>query len=257
MVAKPKEVLLLIIEISGYTERIIGSRTALNHARFIISELMKTVMKSAGAPFELSYRVGDAALFYALKEGNPIPWLTAIPAVKKMLPSMFETFRQKALELQHSATCICGACSKADRLRLKIMVHTGEALFYKKGGSYELSGNDVTAIEWLLRNSPKSGEFILFSQKAYEELEGADSGMAAVDGVTNCDEAGEIKTMTHYPYGVQPETQETMPLPIEEEEKKKYSRAGYRLKRAASMALAAAGGFFWRKKTGYRNLPVT
>ena len=74
--------------------------------------------------------------------------------ISEKLLTFTDAFRQKIIELTASNTCYCNACQNIAELQLKVVVHTGEALFYEINGLEELAGPDVIIVHrlWTLDN---------------------------------------------------------------------------------------------------------
>jgi hypothetical protein len=62
------------------------------------------------------------------------------------------------------------ACVNIGGLRLKAIVHTGTATFYKIGDFTELARVDVIIVHRLLKNSVKLQEYILLTEAAFQEI---------------------------------------------------------------------------------------
>ena len=61
-------------------------------------------------------------------------------------------------------------CKNFDQLKLKIVVHSGEALFHQIGGFPDISSVDVILVHRLLKNSIKSDEYVLMTEAAYRDI---------------------------------------------------------------------------------------
>ncbi|MEK7475707.1 MAG: DUF2652 domain-containing protein [Candidatus Coatesbacteria bacterium] len=255
--AKPREVILMVADISGYTHFMVSNRDTLGHAHVVISELIKTIIREIRIPLQVSKLEGDAVFLYAMKAGGGMPWEERKKRIRGKLFSFFKAFRARALELQHSGACACGACANADRLRLKAVVHSGSAIRAKLGRYEELTGVDVIVLHRLLKNSLKSHEYILFTEGAYRDLGYLPGELAVVDGTEHYDDVGDVKVKVNYPYGAPPdEAADTAPLPIDEADRKRYSSRFYRIKNMIpKMITMYALKWGLRKEPEYRNLP--
>lgn len=69
---KEKEVVLTIADISGYTEYLLSTQTALLHAQTIINELIESIIEQVQIPLKVAKLGGDAVFLYASHEGNDI-----------------------------------------------------------------------------------------------------------------------------------------------------------------------------------------
>lgn len=103
----------------------------------------KTIIKEVEIPLEVSKLEGDA-IFLSVKKDSEIFTHDDIRKITgEKLILFFETFHEQLQELTSNTSCTCGACSNVHALRLKVVVHSGEALFYQIHHFNELSGTDV------------------------------------------------------------------------------------------------------------------
>lgn len=163
-----REVVLLLADISGYTQYVTANRTALEHSQVLIGELLGAVIAEARVPLDVAKVEGDAVFLYAVKSGPE--WEQTLGRVRGRLGAFFEAFRQRLSELRETITCNCSMCAHVDQLRLKLIVHTGEALFTRVGGYRELLGVDVVAAHKLLKNGVPETEYLLATEEAAAEL---------------------------------------------------------------------------------------
>ena len=73
------------------------------------------------------------------------------------------------------------AIEHIEKLRLKLVVHSGEALFHQILGFQELAGVDVIIVHRLLKNSVEADQYLLM-QRGEIVMRGRGKDMAA-DGV--------------------------------------------------------------------------
>ena len=83
---------------------------------------------------------------------------------------VFEVFNNKVAELRAYSICKCDACANIDHLRIKVIVHSGEALFHKIRTFYELAGVDVITVHRLLKNSIHADQYLLMTERATRDL---------------------------------------------------------------------------------------
>ena len=94
--------------------------------------------------------------------------------------------------------CNCDACEGTDRLRLKVIVHIGEVLFYKIADFSKLSGPDVILIHRLLKNSIGSDEYLLMTERAYTEFNQY-KHFNVERRVEKYEDIGKVDIYVHYP----------------------------------------------------------
>ncbi len=198
MESKEKNVLLIIADISGYTKFMITNRSEMVHSQVIITELTKTIIKQVEIPLEVSKLEGDAVFFYAVKKDNELSWEDVKKKTGEKLIKFFEVFSEKIVELNESNICDCNACKNIKKLKLKIVVHSGEVLFYWIGRFFELSGVAVIIVHRLLKNSVKSDRYILMTEPAYNDID-FPRKIEVIRGEEIYDEIGIIKTCIYFP----------------------------------------------------------
>lgn len=164
-----KNVLLLLAEISDYTRFMTSREKALAHSQMIISELLNAVLEQVELPLTVAKLEGDAVFLYAVRDGSAA-WAEARTALRDKLRSFFKNFAHKVAELERMSICQCEACANIDKLRVKVIVHSGKALLYQIGPFTELSGADVIIVHRLLKNSVAADEYILLTEAAYQDF---------------------------------------------------------------------------------------
>ena len=165
-----RDVILMIADISGYTKFLVENQMELSHAQVIINELTKTIIEEVKIPLEVSKLEGDAVFFFAVKDNDASRWDETRRPIGQKLLLFFEKFSDKLYELKESNTCQCNVCTHVDMLNLKIIVHSGRALFYRLDRFVELSGVDVIIVHRLLKNSLKSDRYILMTEQGNRDI---------------------------------------------------------------------------------------
>ncbi len=193
-----KKVLLLIADISGYTRFMTSSSMEIEHSQRIISGLLNSVIEQIQLPLEIAKLEGDAVFLFADKQTDAFLWEQTRKTIGSKLLSFFDAFHVKLAGLVAMLDCDCGACSNANLLKLKIVVHSGEALFYQIQGFRELSGKDVILIHRLLKNSADQNEYILMTEAAFSDIE-FPVEVVLKQNSEKYEHFGEIKTMIHFP----------------------------------------------------------
>src|SRR5262245_32782484 len=126
----PEPVVLIIADISGYTRYMTANAKTLAHSQTIITELIHAIINQIELPLEVAKLEGDAVFLYCRKGATQ-----RSEDLKRMLGAklltFFHLFQEKVGELSQSTTCSCNACAHIDKLRLKIVAHSGQALFHR------------------------------------------------------------------------------------------------------------------------------
>ena len=193
-----KKVLLMIADISGYTEFIVSTNLEIEHSQKIITQLINTIIEQIKIPLEISKLEGDAVFLYAVKKSENYTWEDVRKLVGEKLILFFDVFHNKLTELKQTSGCSCGACVNMNILKLKILVHSGEALFYHIKQFNELSGKDVILIHRLTKNSVAGDEYILMTEPAYSDIDFAEH-IETQEGSENYEHFGDIKTLVYFP----------------------------------------------------------
>jgi len=178
-----RSTIIVIPDISGYTDYFQHSRFSLRHAQYVIGELLEAINQSAGDRLTVCRPEGDALLFYAVLEGVDHPSGYWSDAIKDILKGYY--LRRQELVLEN--VCACQACSRIETLELKVIVHTGSIMQTMVAGYHMLAGIPVIVANRLLKNSVPSSRYVLVSGDAAPVVE-LDLGEAAeltekVDGI--------------------------------------------------------------------------
>lgn len=80
---------------------------------------------------------------------------------------------------------------------MKVIVHSGRAVFNTVAGLSQVSGTDVILAHRLLKNSVPSHEYLLMTEAAYRDL---GSGMSGefLQGEENCEGIGRVTTYARF-----------------------------------------------------------
>lgn len=198
MPGQEKSVLLIIADISGYTRFMTANRTSLAHSQIVITELMQTIIRQIELPLQVYKLEGDAVCLYMEKKGNMESLQMAGATLSRKLNRIFAAFRSKVIELMQSNICPCEGCKSVDKLKLKIVLHSGTALFHKVGRFNELSGVDMIIIHRLLKNSVIASEYVLMTEPARQDL-AVPENVEIEEGEEEYEEIGRIKTYVYFP----------------------------------------------------------
>lgn len=156
--------LIFIPDISGFTKFV--NRTEIEHSRYIIEELLETIINSNQLGLTVSEIEGDAILFY--KFGDPPKLQQLVQQVEKM----FTEFHRQIRNYEYRRLCQCSACINAVDLSLKVIIHYGEFSSYKVREFSKLLGKDIIIAHQLLKNDIETHEYMLLTDfPAKEELQ--------------------------------------------------------------------------------------
>lgn len=167
MALREEKVILLIADISGYTEFMLANEKSLEHSHLIIGELIETILGEVELPLTLAKLEGDAVFLYAVKDEA---FAERAEDLGARVLRFFHAFSNKVGELTVASFCKCGACKNIEKLTLKVVVHSGRCAFYEIAGLTELSGVDVIVVHRLLKNSVGSSEYVLLTEAAQQDL---------------------------------------------------------------------------------------
>jgi hypothetical protein len=120
--------------------------------------------------------------------------------IGRKLLRFFEAFSAVLVAESESTLCPCAICKHMHELKLKIIVHSGEALFHTIGDVADVSGVDVILAHRLLKNSVEADEYILMTEPAYRELR-FPSELEVHESSEAYEGFGSIATFIHYPGG--------------------------------------------------------
>ena len=168
MALREEKVVLLIADISGYTDFMLANEKSLEHSHIIISELIQTILNEVQLPLTLAKLEGDAVFLYAVKDEA---FAARAEDLGARVLRFFNVFSHKVAELTLSSFCKCGACTNIEKLKLKVIVHSGRCAFYQIANLTELSGVDVIVLHRLLKNSVGMTEYVLLTEAAQQDLQ--------------------------------------------------------------------------------------
>jgi len=204
---RTERVVLILADISGYTRFMLDSQEALVHGQQVITELLESIIREVEIPLEIKEIEGDAVFLYAVKPDDAAAWEEARRMIGRKLIIFFEAFARTILEFSESALCPCAVCRNVDQLELKIVVHSGEALFHRVGRFSDVSGVDVILVHRLLKNSVASNEYVLMTESAYRDI-GFPVDVEVSKGEEHYPGFGDIPTFTYFAKGGGPPTRD-------------------------------------------------
>lgn len=155
-----KNAVLLIADISGYSQFVIMKKVSLIHSEEIITELLETVTETAAFPLKLDKIEGDA-VFLCADAGNNRK--AAVNDVMAQATQFMQAFADKqAFLIEHGdGGCPCTACRSVGDLGLKILIHADEVIIKSIAGRQELASKGVILVHRLLKNTVDGSDYIL------------------------------------------------------------------------------------------------
>ncbi|MGD8830736.1 MAG: DUF2652 domain-containing protein [Pseudomonadales bacterium] len=185
---------IVLADISGYTQFMIENRTSAVHGQVCINALIEAILSHVDIPLTLQEIEGDAVFLYARDPGTKAGWQAMLNDISGKLDRFFEAFVAQLGLTMESTQCGCAICRNSDKLGLKIIVHAGEAVFHDVGGRSQVSGPDIILAHRLLKNSVDSNDYLLLTENAYQlmsphlkgEFEAHEEAYDGFDRVPTC-----------------------------------------------------------------------
>ena len=197
-----RQAVFFIADISGYTKFIFSNGKEIAHSQMVIRELITTLLEEVDLPHQLIRIEGDAIFLYASKDDPDQSWERVSKNLVVNMMTFFKAFANKISELTIHKICNCTACTNIEGLKLKVVVHSGRAAFYRVNEHQELTGTAPIIVHRLLKNSIEADEYILLTESAYNELTLPDGKVE--EGEQTYDDIGTVKTYVYYPPGPEP-----------------------------------------------------
>jgi len=167
------------------------------HGQQYITLLIETLLREVDIPLHLQEIEGDALFLYAEDPGSDDQWEQVLAQVRLKLMRFFDAFYEGVVLANDASPCKCAICKNADDLALKIIVHSGTAVFHTIGGFNKVSGSDVILAHRLLKNSVPDDEYLLMTDAAYADV-GKKMDGQFVRGSESCDGFGTVNTFVRY-----------------------------------------------------------
>ncbi len=167
---REQQLIIILADISGYTKFMVENQLAAVHGQQCITFLIETILREVDIPLQLQEIEGDAVFLYAAHPGNDDAWREALEKVRTKLVRFFEVFLEGMVAAAEATPCKCAICKNANELKLKLIVHSGRAVFHTIGRFAQVSGADVILAHRLLKNSVPSDEYLLMSESAYRDI---------------------------------------------------------------------------------------
>jgi len=188
--------ILLIADISGYTRFMQLHTISTSHAKLIIVRLLKSLMRASKPPLKIAELEGDAVFFYALASDGNVKKTAGL--VKEQVVRFFSAFNKEIAKLDQMDTCVCDACTRVADLKLKQVIHVGDVAIEKIQKFEKLFGIDVILVHRMLKNSVPSGEYVMMTDRLYQNL-GDFYGLDPERRKETFEGVGEVETLVFYP----------------------------------------------------------
>ena len=193
---REQELVIILADISGYTRFMLDNRTSALHGQLCISGLIDSLLREVDIPLQLQEIEGDAVFLYAEHSGDEAAWQDVRARIGAKLMRFFDVFFDALVTMAESNLCECAVCTHLYELGLKIVVHSGRAVFHTVGGRAQVSGPDVIIAHRLLKNSIRCSEYLLMSASAHRDV-GAAMGLEFTPGVEQYPEIGALEVLVH------------------------------------------------------------
>ena len=197
MQAVEKRVVVVLADISGYTRFMVDGQMSAIHGQQYITFLIESLIREIDIPLRLQEIEGDALFLYAEDPGSDEEWMTVLQQIPAMLQRFFDAFYEGMVLGAEATPCKCAVCRHSNELALKIIVHTGTAVFHRIGGFDKVSGPDVILAHRLLKNSVPDKEYLLMSEAAYDAIGRAMDG-PFLQGKESYDQFADVKTFVRF-----------------------------------------------------------
>ncbi|MFT3806262.1 DUF2652 domain-containing protein [Arenimonas sp.] len=159
------QAVLVVADISGYTDFITNREISLLHAEQIITDLLESMLDRTEHPLIANKLEGDAALLYAEHEAGDEN--AAVRDALLQVRALFDAFDARLRRIgEERANCGCEACANISRLCLKAFVHRGEIAIKQVRQFEELAGEPVIFVHRLMKNGVPLREYVLLSGEA-------------------------------------------------------------------------------------------
>jgi class 3 adenylate cyclase len=192
-----QQLVMILADISGYTKFMVENQLVAVHGQQCVTFLIETLLREVDIPLHLQAIEGDAIFLYAANTGDDHVWREMLIQIRTNLIRFFEVFIEAMVTAGEATPCKCAICRNAKDLKLKIIVHSGRAVFNTIGGFPQVSGTDVILAHRLLKNSVPSHEYLLMTESAYRDL-GREMRGRFVKGEEICEGLGPVTTYVHY-----------------------------------------------------------
>ena len=197
MEATEKRVVIVLADISGYTRFMVENQMSAVHGQQCITFLIETLIREIDIPLRLQEIEGDALFLYAEDPGSDEGWESVLGQIPAKSLRFFDAFYESVVLGMEATPCKCAICRNSKELALKIVVHTGTAVFHQISGFNKVSGTDVILAHRLLKNSVPDKEYLLMSAAAHSAM-GQKMAGPFLQGKESYDDFGSVDTYVRY-----------------------------------------------------------
>jgi hypothetical protein len=155
--------LLLIADMSGYTEYMRTHRFSLAHAEVNTTRLLKKVIDAAPG-FNLIELEGDAA--FLSRNAETLDPGVAVTEILQAAAAMRRAFHSERAYVAANL-CPCAGCKEVGNLKLKFVAHVADVATQTIRNRTNLVGFDVILVHRLLKNPVEIPEYVLMSEELY------------------------------------------------------------------------------------------
>lgn len=149
--------LIFIPDISGFTRFV--RTNEIRHSQHIIEELLDVLIDANDIGLEVSEIEGDAILFF--RQGVQPTAAELLAQVQRM----YVQFHAHLKKYSALRICQCGACSTADSLAIKFIIHYGDLSKKSVKDFSKLFGIDIITAHRLMKNEIRLKEYVLVTHQ--------------------------------------------------------------------------------------------
>src|ERR1700736_2951863 len=139
MEPREQRLVMILADISGYPKFMVENQLAAVHGQQCITFLIETILREVDIPLHLQGIEGDAVFLYATNPGDDQIWREMLSQVRTKLVRFFEVFIEAMIMAGEAPPCKCAICRNPKDLKLKVMVHSGRAVFNTISGLPQVS----------------------------------------------------------------------------------------------------------------------
>ncbi|MFT5418918.1 MAG: hypothetical protein ACI915_005275, partial [Gammaproteobacteria bacterium] len=100
-----KKLIVILADISGYTQFMLDNLTAAVHGQMVINSLIESLIEQVNIPLVLQEIEGDAVFLYAADAGGDSDWQKVAEEVSHKLGNFFDAFIKQAALFTESTPC--------------------------------------------------------------------------------------------------------------------------------------------------------